>query len=52
MRRKGVHSVLLTTMGIPDRFVPHGTQAELRRDLGLDTPGIVAAVLRSWKGVV
>jgi 1-deoxy-D-xylulose-5-phosphate synthase len=29
-------------IGIPDRFIPHGSQAELRRDLGLDGPGIAA----------
>ncbi|HLC18056.1 MAG TPA: 1-deoxy-D-xylulose-5-phosphate synthase [Thermodesulfobacteriota bacterium] len=27
-------------IGVPDEFVEHGTQAELRARLGLDTPGI------------
>ncbi|HDR06383.1 MAG TPA: 1-deoxy-D-xylulose-5-phosphate synthase [Candidatus Coatesbacteria bacterium] len=27
-------------LGIPDRFVTHGTQEELRAELGLDAPGI------------
>ncbi|MCK4594957.1 1-deoxy-D-xylulose-5-phosphate synthase, partial [bacterium] len=27
-------------LGIPDRFITHGTQAELRAELGLDAPGI------------
>jgi 1-deoxy-D-xylulose-5-phosphate synthase len=30
-------------LGIPDRFIEHGTQAELRRMLGLDADGIAAA---------
>ncbi len=30
-------------MGIPDRFVDHGTQQELYRDCGYDAPGITAA---------
>ncbi len=36
----------LTTHGIPDRFVDHGSPAELADELGLDGPGI-AAVVRS-----
>jgi len=31
-------------LGIPDRFVTHGTQEELRAELGLDAPGIARAV--------
>jgi 1-deoxy-D-xylulose-5-phosphate synthase len=31
-------------LGVPDRFVEHGTQAELRAMLGLDTGGIEKAV--------
>jgi len=45
LRGKDCRGTLLTTLGIPDRFVPHGTQAELRRDLGLDAEGIAAAAL-------
>ncbi len=29
-------------IGLPDRFVPHATQAEQRRDLGLDEEGLAA----------
>ena len=36
----------LTMHGIPDRFVDHGSPAELADELGLDGPGI-AAVVRS-----
>jgi 1-deoxy-D-xylulose-5-phosphate synthase len=30
-------------LGIPDRFVPHATQAEQRRELGLDVDGLRAS---------
>ncbi len=30
-------------LGIPDRFITHGTQEELRAELGLDAPGIKRA---------
>ncbi len=32
-------------LGLPDRFVEHGTQSELRSALGLDAPGIREAIL-------
>ena len=31
-------------LGIPDRFVPHATQAEQRRELGLDEDGLARVV--------
>jgi 1-deoxy-D-xylulose-5-phosphate synthase len=34
----------LKRIGIPDRFIEHGSQTELRRDLGLDAAGIAEAV--------
>jgi 1-deoxy-D-xylulose-5-phosphate synthase len=37
-------TVALTSMGVPDRFVEHGTPAQLMADLGLDVPGIVRHV--------
>ncbi|MCC6398908.1 MAG: 1-deoxy-D-xylulose-5-phosphate synthase [Bacteroidetes bacterium] len=36
----------VTVHGVPDRFVDHGSPAELAAELGLDSPGI-AAVVRS-----
>lgn len=33
-------------LGIPDRFVDHGTQAELYHELGIDAEGICAAARR------
>ncbi len=31
-------------LGLPDRFVEHGTQAELRRDVGLDADAVERAI--------
>jgi len=38
------NDVRVTVHGIPDRFVDHGSPAELAAELGLDGPGIAAAV--------
>ena len=37
--------VPLASLGVDDAFVPHGDQRGLRASLGLDTGGIVRAVL-------
>jgi 1-deoxy-D-xylulose-5-phosphate synthase len=37
--------VPVTTLGVPDTFVPHGDPAALRRSLGLDAGGITKAAL-------
>ncbi|MEJ2202977.1 MAG: 1-deoxy-D-xylulose-5-phosphate synthase [Gemmatimonadota bacterium] len=34
----------VASMGIPDRFVPHGSRTELLAELGLDAEGIAGAV--------
>lgn len=34
-------------LGLPDAFVPHGTQAQLRQQLGLDSEGITK-ILQNW----
>jgi 1-deoxy-D-xylulose-5-phosphate synthase len=36
--------VRIKRLGIPDRFIEQGSQAQLRKDLGLDAEGIAAAV--------
>jgi 1-deoxy-D-xylulose-5-phosphate synthase len=41
---KGVTSVRVKIHGLPDRFIDHGTPAELYRDMMLDPPGIAAVV--------
>ena len=37
---KGSHQIHLKIHGIPDRFIDHGSPAELYKDLGLDPQGI------------
>jgi 1-deoxy-D-xylulose-5-phosphate synthase len=41
---EGVYNVKVKRIGIPDRFIEHGSQAQLRKDLGLDGEGIAATV--------
>jgi 1-deoxy-D-xylulose-5-phosphate synthase len=38
-----LHHVELSILGIPDTFIEHGSQSELRKMLGLDREGIMAA---------
>lgn len=38
------HTVRLTTHGIPDEFIEHGSPGELFSDLQLDAPGIIRLV--------
>ena len=42
------HGILVPVinLGIPDRYIPQGTQEGLRAELGLDADGIVRAALR------
>jgi len=35
----------LKRIGIPDRFIPHGTTAQLQKEVGLDAAGIAAVLL-------
>ncbi len=50
----GVNEVLISksqltpvlNIGLPDRFIPQGSQEEIRSDLGLDTSGIEQQILR------
>jgi len=44
--------VRVHTMGIPDRFVQHGSRGELLREIELDQEGIVARVRRILEGAV
>ena len=34
--------------GLPDRFIEHGSRADMLRDAGLDTEGILRAVRAVW----
>ena len=37
-------SVKIKILGIPDRFIEHGSQDDLYRECGIDAEGIVKAV--------
>jgi 1-deoxy-D-xylulose-5-phosphate synthase len=39
----GLHDVAVRRLGIPDRYIEHGSQAQLRKDVGIDAEGIAAA---------
>jgi len=40
----GISGVRVLSLGLPDRFVDHGTPQELHADLGLDPAGVVRSV--------
>jgi len=46
---KGVKGAQIKRLGIPDEFVEHATQAQLRHKYGLDEEGIVRAVKQMIK---
>jgi 1-deoxy-D-xylulose-5-phosphate synthase len=39
----GINDVAVRRIGIPDRFIPQGSQRELRRECGIDADAIAAA---------
>src|SRR5712692_565970 len=43
---EGMTGVSLRRLGVPDRFIPHGTQDELRKICGIDKDAIAQAALR------
>jgi 1-deoxy-D-xylulose-5-phosphate synthase len=43
LEEERITNVRVKRLGIPDQFIEHGSQSQLRRDLGLDTEGIAAA---------
>jgi len=46
---KGLHGIKVRSVALPDRFIEHGSQADLRHRVGIDTEGIVAAVKNAVK---
>jgi 1-deoxy-D-xylulose-5-phosphate synthase len=50
LQAKGLHSVEVRRLGIPDIFVEHGRQNHLRQLYGIDARGILNAVLNWTKG--
>jgi 1-deoxy-D-xylulose-5-phosphate synthase len=49
LQRLGIKDVEVRVLGIPDEFIEHGTQAELRRLCGIDEEGIFATALSMCK---
>lgn len=45
----GLGNLRVKRLGIPDRYIEHGSQAQLRRDLGIDADGIAAAAKEFMK---
>lgn len=44
-----LHDVKVRRIGIPDTFIEHGSQAQLRKDVGIDAAGIAAAAIELMK---
>jgi 1-deoxy-D-xylulose-5-phosphate synthase len=47
---EGLASVRVRRLGVPDRFIPHGTQEELRRMCGFDQESIAQAAIQMARG--
>jgi 1-deoxy-D-xylulose-5-phosphate synthase len=47
----GLDARNVVRLGIPDRFIEHGERGELLAELGLDVPGICAAVRRAVRPI-
>jgi 1-deoxy-D-xylulose-5-phosphate synthase len=43
--QSGINDVQIRSLGLPDKFIEHGTQAFLRSKYGLDASGIVKQAL-------
>jgi 1-deoxy-D-xylulose-5-phosphate synthase len=48
LQRLGKTGNRIRSLGIPDRFITHGSPRELRRLYGLDTEGIIQAIREEW----
>ena len=44
-----LQNVKVRRLGIPDRYIEQGSQAQLRKDVGIDAEGITAAALEFMK---
>jgi 1-deoxy-D-xylulose-5-phosphate synthase len=48
---EGLSGVRVKRLGIPDRFIPHGTQDELRKLCGIDQESIAQAAIQMMQEV-
>ncbi|MDD2851495.1 MAG: 1-deoxy-D-xylulose-5-phosphate synthase [Desulfuromonadaceae bacterium] len=46
---QGLQNVKMKRLGLPDHFIEQGSQAQLRKDVGIDAEGIVAATIEFMK---
>ncbi|HIJ88617.1 MAG TPA: 1-deoxy-D-xylulose-5-phosphate synthase [Desulfuromonadales bacterium] len=44
-----LHNVKVRRLGLPDQYVEQGSQAQLRKDVGIDAEGIIAAAIEFMK---
>jgi 1-deoxy-D-xylulose-5-phosphate synthase len=44
LEQEGLTGIRVKRIGVPDRYIEHGSQAQLRKDLGIDAAGIAATV--------
>jgi 1-deoxy-D-xylulose-5-phosphate synthase len=49
MAEEGITGVNIRCLGVPDRFIPHGSQDELRRLCGFDREAITQAALQMMR---
>src|SRR5258706_5572957 len=47
---EGMTGVTVRRLGVPDRFIPHGTQDELKKMCGFDKDAIAQAALQMMRG--
>jgi 1-deoxy-D-xylulose-5-phosphate synthase len=47
---EGMTGIALRRLGVPDRFVPHGTQDELKKICGFDKDAIAQAAMQMMRG--
>jgi 1-deoxy-D-xylulose-5-phosphate synthase len=49
MAAEDITGVHVRSLGVPDRFIPHGTQDELKKVCGFDREGITQAALQMMR---
>jgi 1-deoxy-D-xylulose-5-phosphate synthase len=49
LAEEGITGVHVRCLGVPDRFIPHGTQDELKKFCGFDREGITQAALQMMR---
>jgi 1-deoxy-D-xylulose-5-phosphate synthase len=49
LAEEGITGLHVRCLGVPDRFIPHGTQDELRKLCGFDREGITQAALQMMR---